>query len=99
MLASTSSNPSTGVYSKVIDQLLAFTADTDPTKSSAAEMFPLGSVVGHPGNQDGVTTWDTIKLPASVPDGTRIMFEYQRGQWTSRNTYGRIDNGDGDGRL
>ncbi|GLR58277.1 hypothetical protein [Rhizobium indigoferae] len=82
-------------YAKVIDQLLAFTADTDPTKSSAAEMFPLGNVVGHPGNQDGVTTWDTIKLPASVPDGTRIMFEYQPGQWTSRNTYGRIDNGDG----
>ncbi|MGZ2405778.1 hypothetical protein ACVIKO_003038 [Rhizobium ruizarguesonis] len=82
-------------YAKVIDQLLAFTTDIDPTKSPAAEMFPLGNVVGHPGNQDGVTTWDTIKLPASVPDGTRIMFEYQPGQWTSRNTYGRVDNGDG----
>nr|WP_245461725.1 hypothetical protein [Rhizobium leguminosarum] len=82
-------------YAKVIDQLLAFTAEADPTKSPAAEMFPLGNVVGHPGNQDGVTTWDTIKLPASVPDGTRIMFEYQPGLWTSRNTYGRTDNGDG----
>ncbi|CAK06739.1 hypothetical protein ACCS54_18005 [Rhizobium johnstonii] len=82
-------------YAKVIDQLLAFTADTDPTKSPAAEMFPLGNVVGHPGNQDGVTTWDTIKLPASVPNGTRIMFEYQPGLWTSRTTYDRVDNGDG----
>ncbi|MBY5338716.1 hypothetical protein HFN08_00005, partial [Rhizobium leguminosarum] len=45
--------------------------------------------------QDGVTTWDTIKLPASVPNGTRIMFEYQPGLWTSRTTYDRVDNGDG----
>ncbi|MDC9807906.1 hypothetical protein [Rhizobium binxianense] len=82
-------------YAKVIEQLLAFTAAADPTKSAAAEMFPLGNVIGHPGNQDGVTTWDTFKLPASVPDGTRIMFEYQPGLWTSRNTYGRVDNGDG----
>jgi hypothetical protein len=82
-------------YAKVIDQLLAFTTDIDPTKSPAAEVFPLGNVVGHPGNQDGVTTWDTIRLPASVPNGTRIMFEYQPGLWTSRTTYDRVDNGDG----
>ena len=82
-------------YAKVIDMVPAFMSDSEPTKGPAAELFPLGNVVGHPGNQDGVTTWDTMKLPASVPLGSRIMFEYQPGLWTSRTTYNRVENGDG----
>ncbi|MBY5657171.1 hypothetical protein HFO40_20130 [Rhizobium leguminosarum] len=82
-------------YAAVIDMLPAFMSDSDPTKGPAAELFPLGNVIGHPGNQDGTTTWDTIKLPASVPLGARVMFEYQPGLWTSRTVIGRTDNGDG----
>ncbi|WP_246708237.1 hypothetical protein [Rhizobium laguerreae] len=82
-------------YNAVIDMVPAFMSDSDPTKGPAAELFPLGNVIGHPGNQDGVTTWDTIKLPSSVPLGSRIMFEYQPGQWTSRLLMSRTDNGDG----
>ncbi|MBY2992505.1 hypothetical protein HF272_13805 [Rhizobium leguminosarum] len=82
-------------YAKVINMLPAFLSDTDPTKGPAAELFPLGNVVGHPGNQDGVTNWDTMKLPASVPLGARVLFEYQPGLYTSRTLIGRTDNGDG----
>ncbi|WP_458395253.1 hypothetical protein [Rhizobium ruizarguesonis] len=82
-------------YAAVIDMVPAFVSDSAPTKGPAAEMFPLGNVIGHPGNQDGVTTWDTIKLPATVPLGSRVMFEYQPGLWTSRTLIGRTDNGDG----
>nr|WP_246720308.1 hypothetical protein [Rhizobium leguminosarum] len=82
-------------YAAVIDMVPAFMSDSDPIKGPAAEMFPLGNVIGHPGNQDGTTTWDTIKLPATVPSGSRIMFEYQPGLWTSRTLYSRTDNGDG----
>ncbi|WP_245496096.1 hypothetical protein [Rhizobium leguminosarum] len=82
-------------YAAVIDMLPAFMSDSDPTKGPAAELFPLGNVIGHPGNQDGTTTWDTMKLPASVPLGARVMFEYQPGLWTSRTVIGRTDNGDG----
>ncbi|TAX46171.1 hypothetical protein ELI02_29960 (plasmid) [Rhizobium leguminosarum] len=82
-------------YATVIDMLPAFMSDSDPTKGPAAELFPLGNVIGHPGNQDGTTTWDTMKLPASVPLGARVMFEYQPGLWTSRTVIGRTDNGDG----
>ncbi|MBX4858768.1 hypothetical protein HJA86_01995 [Rhizobium bangladeshense] len=82
-------------YAAVIDMVPAFMSDADPTKGPAAELFPLGNVIGHPGNQDGTITWDTIKLPAAVPNGSRIMFEYQPGLWTSRTLYGRTDNGDG----
>ncbi|QIG74634.1 hypothetical protein EVC11_052 [Rhizobium phage RHph_I20] len=82
-------------YSAVIDMLPAFMSDSDPKKGPAAELFPLGNVIGHPGNQDGVTTWNTMKLPASVPLGSRVMFEYQPGLWTSRTLYSRVDNGDG----
>ncbi|MGZ2500444.1 hypothetical protein [Rhizobium leguminosarum] len=82
-------------YNKVIDMLPAFLSDGDPTKGPAAELFPLGNVIGHPGNQDGVTTWDIIKLPASVPLGARVMFEYQPATYTSRTLIGKTDNGDG----
>ncbi|MGO8468350.1 hypothetical protein AB9F45_27705 [Rhizobium leguminosarum] len=82
-------------YNAVIDMVPAFMSDSDPTKGPAAELFPLGNVIGHPGNQDGVTTWDTIQLPSSVPLGSRVMFEYQPGQWTSRLLMSRTDNGDG----
>ncbi|TAY40140.1 hypothetical protein ELH89_08670 [Rhizobium leguminosarum] len=82
-------------FAKVIDMLPAFMSDTDPTKGPAAELFPLGNVIGHPGNQDGTTTWDTIRLPSTVPLGSRISFEYQPGQWASRTLSGRTDRGDG----
>ncbi|WP_245459863.1 hypothetical protein [Rhizobium leguminosarum] len=82
-------------YAGVIDMVPAFMSDSDPIKGPAAELFPLGNVIGHPGNQDGVTTWDTIKLPSSVLIGSRVMFEYQPGQWTSRLLMSRTDNGDG----
>jgi hypothetical protein len=82
-------------FAKVIDMLPAFMSDTDPTKGPAAEMFPLGNVIGHPGNQDGVTNWSTIKLPANVPLGCRILIEYQPGLWTGRTLSARTDNGDG----
>jgi hypothetical protein len=82
-------------FAKVIDILPAFMSDTDPTKGPAAEMFPLGNVIGHPGNQDGVTTWDTMLLPSTVPLGSRVLFEYQPGLWTGRTVIGRVDNGDG----
>lgn len=36
-----------------------------------------------------------MKLPAVVPLGSRIMFEYQPGLWTLRTLSGRTDNGDG----
>ncbi|MBB4339538.1 hypothetical protein GGE56_000015 [Rhizobium leguminosarum] len=52
-------------------------------------------MIGHPGNQDGTTTWDTVRLPATVPNGSRIMFAYQPGLWTSRTVYSKADNGDG----
>ncbi|WP_245362142.1 hypothetical protein [Rhizobium sp. NXC14] len=82
-------------YNKVIDLLPAFMSDGDPRKGPAAELFPLGNVIGHPGNQDGTTNWDTIRLPSSVPLGSRVMFEYQPGLWTSRTLSGRTDRGDG----
>lgn len=101
-------NPATGVlktvndgikasatYNAVIDLLAAFVAASDPTKAPAAEMFPLGNVIGHPGNQDGVTNWDTIRLPSSVPLGAQIMAEYQPSLWSTRTLIGRTDLGDG----
>jgi len=71
-------------YAKVIDVFPAFTMDADPTKPPASESFPLGNVVGHPGNQDGVTTWDTIRMPSGIPIGSVVTFEYQPGLWASR---------------
>ncbi|MBY3320709.1 hypothetical protein HFO01_29665 [Rhizobium laguerreae] len=82
-------------FAKVIDMLPAFMSDSDPTKGPAAEMFPLGNAIGHPGNQDGTTTWDTIRLPSTVPLGSRILLEYQPGLWTGRTLSGRTDRGDG----
>jgi hypothetical protein len=71
-------------YAKVMDVFGAYTTDEDPTKPPASEMFPLGNVVGHPGNQDGTTTWDTIKMPSGIPRGSTVTFEYQPGLWASR---------------
>ncbi|MBB4345215.1 hypothetical protein [Rhizobium leguminosarum] len=82
-------------FAKVIDMLPAFMSDTDPTKGPAAEMFPLGNVIGHPGLQDGTTNWDIIRLPSTVPLGCRILIEYQPGLWTGRTLSGRTDRGDG----
>ncbi|MBY3055039.1 hypothetical protein HF263_02960 [Rhizobium leguminosarum] len=82
-------------YARVMDVFSAYTTDEDPTKAPAAEFFPLGNVIGHPGNQDGVTTWDTIKLPSSVLLGEVITFEYQPGLWAVRTVIDRVDNGDG----
>jgi hypothetical protein len=58
-------------------------------------MFSLGNAIGHPGLQDGTTTWDTIRLPSAVPLGCRILIEYQPGLWTGRTLSGRTDRGDG----
>ncbi|TBE69128.1 hypothetical protein ELH00_10625 [Rhizobium ruizarguesonis] len=82
-------------FAKVIDMLPAFMSDSDPTKGPAAEMFPLGNAIGHPGLQDGTTTWDTIRLPSAAPLGCRILIEYQPGLWTGRTLSGRTDRGDG----
>ena len=82
-------------FAKTIDIVPAFMSDSDPTKGSAAELTPLGNVIGHPGNQDGVTTWDTMRLPNTTKLGARIMFEYQPGLWTSRTLVDRTDLGDG----
>ncbi|MBX4870592.1 hypothetical protein HJA85_27095 [Rhizobium bangladeshense] len=83
------------VYNAVIDLQAAYMSDSDPLRAAAAENFPLGNIVGHPGNQDGVTTWDTMRLPNSVLLGARVMFEYQPGLWTSRTLISKTDNGDG----
>ncbi|WP_245503324.1 hypothetical protein [Rhizobium ruizarguesonis] len=82
-------------YAQIIDVYPAFVTDADPTKAPASDLFPLGNVIGHPGNQDGVTTWDTIKLPAATPVGAVVTFEYQPGLWTTRTLIDRADNGDG----
>ncbi|WP_245449577.1 hypothetical protein [Rhizobium leguminosarum] len=82
-------------FAKTIDIVAAFMSDSDPTKGSAAELTPLGNVIGHPGNQDGVTTWDTMRLPNTTKRGARVMFEYQPGLWTSRTLVDRTDLGDG----
>lgn len=86
---------SSSSYQKVIDMFSAFMSDTDPTKPAAAETFPLGNAIGHPGNQDGVTNWDTIKLPGSVLLGARIQIEVQPGSFSGRTLIARTDNGDG----
>ncbi|AGC35699.1 lysophospholipase L1-like esterase [Rhizobium phage RHEph06] len=83
------------VYSAVIDLQAAFMSDSDPSKPAAAENFPLGNVIGHPGNQDGVTNWDTIRLPNTVLLGARVMFEYQPATWASRTLIDKTDLGDG----
>ncbi|MBY3590621.1 hypothetical protein HJA87_12105 [Rhizobium bangladeshense] len=83
------------VYNAVIDLCAAYVSDVDPSKSPAAETFPLGNAIGHPGNQDGVTTWDTIKLPSSVLLGARIQIEAQPGTYTGRTLIAKTDNGDG----
>ncbi|OHV25107.1 hypothetical protein EOS93_25195 [Rhizobium sp. RMa-01] len=84
------------VYNKTIDAFPAFMSDTDPTKPPGAETFPLGNVVGHPGNQDGVTTWDTMRLPTTVLQGARVMFEYSPGLFTNRTLVEKkTDYGDG----
>ncbi|MGZ2455445.1 hypothetical protein [Rhizobium anhuiense] len=83
-------------FAKTIDIVPAFMSDSDPTKGAAAELTPLGNVTGAPGNQDGVTTWDSMVLPSETLLGARIMFEYQVGLWTSRTLVERIsENGDG----
>ncbi|MBX4941002.1 hypothetical protein [Rhizobium binae] len=86
---------SSPVYNAVIDLQAAYMSDSDPMRAAAAENFPLGNIIGHPGNQDGVTTWNTMKLPSSVLLGARVMFEYQPGLWASRTLIGKTDNGDG----
>lgn len=83
------------VYNAVIDLCAAYVSDVDPSKSAAAETFPLGNVIGHPGNQDGVTNWDTIKLPSSVLLGARIQIEIQPGTFQGRTLIAKTDNGDG----
>lgn len=82
-------------YNETMDVYSAFLSDVDPTKPPGAETFPLGNVVGHPGNQDGVTTWNTMVLPSSVFLGARVAFEYQPGLWTGRTLVAKSDNGDG----
>ncbi|QHW27551.1 hypothetical protein GYN07_16330 [Rhizobium leguminosarum bv. viciae 248] len=82
-------------YAQIMDVFPAFVTDADPTKAPASDLFPLGNVVGHPGNQDGVTTWDTMKLPSATPVGAVVTFEYQPGLWTTRTLIDRADNGDG----
>ncbi|MHC2360537.1 hypothetical protein [Rhizobium leguminosarum] len=78
-----------------MDVFPAFTSDADPSKAPASKMFPLGNVIGHPGNQDGVTTWDTIKMPSGIPRGAQVTFEYQPGVWASRTILNEVANGDG----
>lgn len=86
---------SSSVYNKTIDVFAAFMSDVDPTKPPAAETFPLGNAIGHPGNQDGVTTWNTIVLPNTVLVGARIMIETAPGTYTGRTLLSKVDNGDG----
>nr|WP_308422553.1 hypothetical protein [Rhizobium anhuiense] len=82
-------------YAKVMDVFPAYTTDADPSKAPGSEMFPLGNVIGHPGNQDGVTTWDTIRMPSGIPRGAVITFEYQPGLWASRTVLSEAPVGDG----
>ncbi|MBY5849788.1 hypothetical protein HFN51_04350 [Rhizobium leguminosarum] len=82
-------------YGKVMDVFSAYMSDDDPTKAAVSEMFPLGNVIGHPGNQDGVTTWDTMKMPSGIPLGSMVTFEYQPGLWATRTPLTEVVNGDG----
>lgn len=82
-------------YAKWIDFLPYWSDSRSLGFPPTAELFPLGNVIGHPGNQDGVTTWNTMVLPDTVPNGARITFEYQPGLYTSRTVIARTDNGDG----
>ncbi|QIG73374.1 hypothetical protein EVC03_066 [Rhizobium phage RHph_Y5A] len=83
------------VYNAVIDLQVAYMSDSDPARPPAAETFPLGNAIGHPGNQDGVTPWDTIRLPSTVYLGGRILIEYQPGLYASRTLIAKTDRGDG----
>nr|QIG67137.1 hypothetical protein EVB34_032 [Rhizobium phage RHph_TM26] len=84
------------VYNKVMDVFPAFMSAVDPTKPPGAETFPLGNITGHPGNQDGVTNWDTMRVPSNVPQGARVMFEHQPGLFTNRTLVEKkTDYGDG----
>nr|WP_245313631.1 hypothetical protein [Rhizobium sp. R635] len=82
-------------YARWIDFLPYWSDSRSLGFPPTAELFPLGNVIGHPGNQDGVTTWNTMVLPDIVPNGARITFEYQPGLYTSRTVIARTDNGDG----
>ncbi|WP_259664077.1 hypothetical protein [Rhizobium bangladeshense] len=82
-------------YASVIDIVPYWSDDRALGKPPTPELFPIGNVVGHPGNQDGVTTWSTIVLPLQVPLGSRIQFEYQPGLYTSRTIQALAENGDG----
>lgn len=83
-------------YAKVIDIVPCWSDDRALGKPPTGELFPLGNLVGHPGNQDGVTTWNTIPgLPAGIPLGSRVQFEYQPGLYTARTIHTLVDNGDG----
>ena len=82
-------------YARVLDMLPYWSDSRSLGFPPTAELFPLGNVIGHPGNQDGVTTWNTMVLPDIVPNGARVTFEYQPGLYTSRTVIARTDNGDG----
>ncbi|MGO7044380.1 hypothetical protein ACCT07_02920 [Rhizobium johnstonii] len=82
-------------YNRIIDIVPYWSDDRFYGKPPTPELYPIGNVVGHPGNQDGVTTWSTIVLPLQVPLGSRIQFEYQPGLYTSRTIKEVVDNGNG----
>jgi lysophospholipase L1-like esterase len=82
-------------YGAIIDAFSAYTTDADPTKAAVSEMFPLGTVLTQPGNGDGVTVWDTIKLNSGIPQGAVLWIEYQPGTYTNRTILAEAANGDG----
>jgi hypothetical protein len=82
-------------YAKVMDVFPAYTTDEDATKAAVSEMFPLGAIIGHPGNQDGVTTWSTMRMTSGIPRGATVTFEYQPGLWAYRTLLDEAPLGDG----
>ncbi|QIG69992.1 hypothetical protein EVB84_048 [Rhizobium phage RHph_Y48] len=85
-------------FKAVLDAYTAYVSDVDPTKAAGGADMPLGNVVGHPGNQDGVTNWNTMVLPDTVPLGSTILFEYQPGLY-ARRTVDEIVSNNGDGTM
>jgi hypothetical protein len=58
--------------------------------------MPAGiSIVGHPGNQDGVTVWSTFITNAKLNEGWRYVFEISTGVYTRRMIWFSVDNGNG----
>jgi hypothetical protein len=80
-------------YSAIFDIIKYWASPNDPNRFPGHLEFPLGNLVGHPGLQDGTTTWNTAVSPVAIPVGYRIAIEYQPGLTTGRTVLSCVNNG------